>query len=139
MGAAMEAAKACSDPASASAWLAHASGAAVIVAPDTQAELIGKALGGGTNEWIVRSVEGATLTVAAGAIRRVPATRGSQVRVVVGESRGFVGAVLSADSGVGVLRSVGEARKVRVLPLDALCVLVQEERNQLEPGAVEIS
>lgn len=138
MGAALDAAK---DPASAaaSAWLAHARGAAVIVAPDTQAELIGKAPpGGGANEWMVRSATGATLTVAASTIRRVPATRGSQVRVVMGESCGFVGVLLSADNGVGVLRSFGEAKKVRVLPLDALCVLAQE-CNQPEPGTVEIS
>ena len=44
----------------------------------------------------------------------------------VGDSLGLVGTILSADNGVGVLRSVDASRKVKVLPLDALCTLVQQ-------------
>ena len=69
---------------------------------------------------------GAKLTVRAGAIRRVPVKRGDTVRVVVGDSLGLVGTILSAYNGVGVLRSVDASRKVKVLPLDALCTLVQQ-------------
>ena len=124
MGAALDAAKANSDPSATPAWLAHAGGASVIVSPDTQAELIGPSPSGDT--WDVRSATGAKLSVRAGAIRRVPVTRGDTVRVVVGDSLGFVGTVLSADNGVGVLRSMDASMKVKVLPLDALCALVQQ-------------
>jgi len=113
-----------SDPASAASWLSHASGARVILEPDTLGELVGPSAGGST--WDVITSTGAHRAVPPCAIRRVPAKRGDTVRVVVGDTRGFVGVVLSAENGLGVLRSTGEERKVRALPLDALCVLAQQ-------------
>ena len=89
--------------------------------------------------WRVQlSVEYAATTdepvvVHADALRRVVPRRGERARVVMGESRALEGEVLSVEGGVAVLKiappaaeapgqvGVGDPRRVRVLPLDALC------------------
>lgn len=123
MGAALDAAKGAANPSAATSWLAHACGCAVDVA-GTQAELVGPS-SEVPGEWDVRGATGALMTVAAAEIRRVPVARGFTARVVLGDSRGFVGSVLSAANGVAVLRSAEESSRVRVLPVDALCVVAQ--------------
>eukprot|EP00900_Chrysochromulina_parva_P003385 jgi/Chrpa1/13047/Chrysochromulina_OHIO_Genome00017260-RA len=84
------------------------------------------------------SVEHAAATdepvvVHADALRRVVPRRGERARVVLGESRALEGEVLSVEGGVAVLKIApsaaevlgqvggGDPRRVRVLPLDALC------------------
>jgi len=89
--------------------------------------------------WRVQlSVEYAAATdepvvVHADALRRVVPRRGERARVVLGESRALEGEVLSVEGGVAVLKIApsaaeelgqvggGDPRRVRVLPLDALC------------------
>ena len=89
--------------------------------------------------WRVQlSVEHAAATdgpvvVHADALRRVVPRRGERARVVLGESRALEGEVLSVEGGVAVLKIApsaaevlgqvggGDPRRVRVLPLDALC------------------
>ena len=83
----------------------------------------------GEPRWRVRLSGGRPIVVGASALRRAVPARGDVARCVLGASASLVGEVLSVERGVAVLKvepeggagGGGEERKVRVLPLDALC------------------
>lgn len=124
---------------SSSMWLRQAVGGAVRLVGDGRSAaspdgtlstgtLLGEANSGG-NRWRVRlhvaEVESSVL-VHRDALRRIAPGRGDRACVVMGESAGLEGEVLSVEGGVAVLKAAApsaDERRVRVLPVDALCRL----------------
>ncbi|KAL1510920.1 hypothetical protein AB1Y20_005749 [Prymnesium parvum] len=104
-------------------WLPRASGTLVTIDDREQGELVGPSHR--DDEWEVRCASGATRRVPAHAVKRVAARHGDTARVVHGDGQGSIGVVLSIEDGRALIRSTDGARRVKLLPLDALAVLTQ--------------
>ena len=83
-------------------------------------------------KWFVRLEEhGEPVAVHHAALRRTTPSHGHLAKVVLGESKGLKGRILSIEGGVAVLDTTDQSaeRSVRVLPLDALCQLDERVVN----------